>query len=101
MVSAYANSRVLVVILSVLLLSWGTFANFTPANAILNCDGFVATIVGTSGDDLINGTPSDDVILGLSGNDIINGNGGNEIICSGSGSDVITTGSGNDYIHGV
>jgi len=100
MVSAYANSRALVVILSMLLLSWGTFANFTPANAILNCDGFVATIVGTSGDDLINGTPGDDVILGLSGNDIINGNGGDDIVCSGSGSDVVTTGSGDDYLHG-
>ncbi|MGQ0791412.1 MAG: S8 family serine peptidase [Nitrosopumilaceae archaeon] len=86
--------------LSVLLLSWGTFANFTPANAILNCDGHIATIIGTSSDDLINGTPGDDVILGLSGNDIINGNGGNDVICSGSGSDIVTTGSGNDYLHG-
>src|SRR3990172_4446461 len=34
MVSAYANSRALVVILSVLLLSWGTFANFNPALAV-------------------------------------------------------------------
>jgi subtilisin family serine protease len=34
MVSAYANSRALVVILSVLLLSWGTFANFNPAFAV-------------------------------------------------------------------
>src|SRR3990170_4882985 len=100
MVSAYANSRALVVILSVLLLSWGTFANFTPANAILNCDGFVATIIGTSGDDLIDGTPEDNVIMGLDGNDIINGNGGNDTVCSGSGSDVVTTGSGNDYLHG-
>src|SRR3989304_1195026 len=100
MVSAYANSRALVVILSVLLLSWGTFVNFTPANAILNCDGFVATIIGTSGDDLIDGTPEDNVIMGLDGNDIINGNGGNDIVCSGSGSDVVTTGSGNDYLHG-
>src|SRR3972149_5371838 len=100
MVAAYANSRALVVILSMLLLSWGTFANFTPANAILNCDGFVATIIGTSGDDLIDGTPEDNVIMGLDGNDIINGNGGNDIVCSGSGSDVVTTGSGNDYLHG-
>lgn len=101
MVSAYANSRALVVILSVLLLSWGTFANFTPANAVrLNCAGFVATIVGTSSDDVIDGTPGDDVIMGLDGNDIINGNGGNDVVCSGTGSDVVTTGSGDDYIHG-
>src|SRR3990172_92395 len=101
MVSAYANSRALVVILSVLLLSWGTFANFTSANAaVLSCDGFVAIIIGTSGDDLINGTPGDDVIMGLAGNDIINGNGGDDIICSGSGSDVVTTESGDDYLHG-
>ncbi len=100
MVSADANSRALVVILSVLLLSWGTFANFTPANAVLDCDGFPASIVGTSRDDVIDGTTGDDVIMGRAGNDIINGNGGNDIICSGSGSDVVTTGSGNDAIHG-
>ncbi|HXV66070.1 MAG TPA: S8 family serine peptidase [Nitrosopumilaceae archaeon] len=100
MVSAYANSKALVVILSVLLLSWGTFANFTPAHAVLNCDGYVATIVGTFGDDLIEGTAGDDVILGLEGNDVINGNGGNDVICSGPGNDVVTTGSGDDQIHG-
>ena len=100
MVSAYANSRALVVILSVLLLSWGTFANFNFAYAVLDCDGFPASIVGTSGDDVIEGTTGDDVIMGRAGNDIINGNGGNDIICSGSGSDVVTTGSGNDAIHG-
>jgi len=33
MVSAYDNSRALVVILSMLLLSWGTFANFDFAYA--------------------------------------------------------------------
>jgi len=100
MVSAYANSRALVVILSVLLLSWGTFANFNFAYAVLDCDGFPASIIGTSGDDVIEGTTGDDVIMGRAGNDIINGNGGNDIICSGSGSDVVTTGSGNDAIHG-
>jgi Ca2+-binding RTX toxin-like protein len=100
MVSADANSRVLVVILSALLLSWSTFANFTPAHGILNCDGYAATIIGTSGGDLIEGTAGDDVILGLEGNDIINGNGGNDIVCSGSGNDLVTTGPGDDQIHG-
>ena len=100
MVSAYANSRALVVLLSMLLLSWGTFANFNFAYAVLDCDGFPASIVGTSSDDVIEGTTGDDVIMGKAGNDIINGNGGNDIICSGSGSDVVTTGSGNDAIHG-
>ncbi len=69
----------------------------TPAG---DCDGHPATIVGTSGDDVIVGTSGDDVILGLAGDDIINGNGGNDIVCSGSGNDIVTLGSGNDEIHG-
>ncbi|MGZ5214522.1 MAG: hypothetical protein ACXWEN_12345, partial [Actinomycetota bacterium] len=40
------------------------------------CQGQVATIVGTPGDDVITGTPGNDVIVGLGGNDVINGMGG-------------------------
>ncbi len=100
MVSANANSRILVVVLSVILLGSATFANFKSANAVFDCDGHLATIVGTPGDDVIVGTPGNDVIMGLAGDDIIDGNGGCDIICTGAGSDVVTTGSGNDMIHG-
>lgn len=86
--------------ISMILLAGGTFANFSPVYAVLDCDGHPATIVGTPGNDILDGTPGDDVILGLDGDDIINGNGGNDIVCSGNGNDVVTTGSGNDEIHG-
>src|SRR2546428_237505 len=51
------------------------------------CHGQTATIVGTSGDDLIKGTSHADVIVGLGGNDVIYGYDGNDVICGGPGDD--------------
>jgi hypothetical protein len=45
------------------------------------CNGMPATIVGTSGDDVLEGTDGDDVIQALDGNDVVFGRGGNDIIC--------------------
>ena len=64
------------------------------------CNGVAATIVGTSGDDVLNGTSGDDVIVGLAGNDIINGRGGNDIICGGRGDDDLSGGGGQDLLKG-
>ena len=64
------------------------------------CNGVAATIIGTSGDDVLNGTSGDDVIVGLAGNDIINGRGGNDIICGGRGDDDISGGNGQDLLKG-
>jgi Ca2+-binding RTX toxin-like protein len=64
------------------------------------CDGHRATIVGTSGDDVIQGTESSDVIWGGPGNDKIYGGLGNDIICGGPGDDLIHGGRGNDWIEG-
>ena len=50
--------------------------------AQFTCHGFAATIVGTSGNDLLIGTPGDDVIVGLGGNDNIKGWGGKDRICA-------------------
>ena len=36
------------------------------------CNGEPATIVGTTGDDVLRGTAGDDVIVGLDGDDLIN-----------------------------
>ena len=64
------------------------------------CNGYLATIVGTEGDDVINGTAVADVIAGLGGDDVISGLGGDDIICGGNGKDVIRGGTGRDLIRG-
>jgi RTX calcium-binding nonapeptide repeat (4 copies) len=64
------------------------------------CAGRVATIVGTSGPDIIPGTKYPDVIVGLGGDDTITGNSGNDIICGGPGNDRIFGGNGNDTAYG-
>jgi len=78
----------------------GFLAAPTTAAAAITCDGEVATIVGTAGNDLINGTAGRDVIHARSGNDTINGKGGNDLICAGKGDDTVRGGSGNDTIFG-
>ena len=100
MVSAYANSRILVVGLSVILLSSATFANFNQALAFENCMGYPVTIMGTPGNDELVGTTGNDVIYGGAGNDIIDGLDGDDIICTGLGDDVVNAGPGNDKIFG-
>ena len=64
------------------------------------CDGKKATIVGTSGDDVIQGTEKSDVIVGGPGDDKIYGGLGNDTICGGPGDDLIHGGRGNDWIEG-
>lgn len=44
------------------------------------CDGLVATIVGTEGDDELVGTDQQDVIVGLGGNDVISGGASNDVV---------------------
>lgn len=64
------------------------------------CNGKVATIVGTAGDDVLQGTKGRDIIVGLAGDDTIRGAGGNDLICGGNGDDIINGGAGNDNIFG-
>lgn len=64
------------------------------------CKGKVATIVGTSFNDVISGTNGPDVIAGLGGNDTINGLGGNDIICGNSGRDKLYGNAGKDTLLG-
>ncbi|MDJ0961426.1 MAG: M66 family metalloprotease [Acidimicrobiia bacterium] len=68
------------------------------AEASPMCDGQVATIVGTSGDDVLVGTLGNDVIVGKGGNDLIKGKGGDDIICANGGNDEINGGPGADRI---
>lgn len=63
------------------------------------CGGQRVTIMGTSGDDVLNGTPGRDVIAALGGDDVIYGRQGNDIICAGHGDDEVFGGDGADTIY--
>lgn len=73
-----------------------------PVSALTTntCNNLLATIVGTSGDDLLVGTSGNDVIAGLGGNDQILGLDGNDVICGDGGHDRIDGGTGDDTIFG-
>ena len=76
-------------------------ATAAPASAAVpKCHGFAATIVGTSGDDVLIGTNGNDVIVAKGGNDYVNGRRGLDIICGGLGSDKLFGGPGNDLLYG-
>jgi Ca2+-binding RTX toxin-like protein len=75
-------------------------ASAAETGATPMCDGRRATIVGTSGDDVINGTEKADVIWAGPGDDTVYGGLGNDIICGGSGDDLIHGGRGNDWLEG-
>ncbi len=62
------------------------------------CNGLVATIVGTPGNNVLIGSKKNDVIVGNGGNDVVVGGGGNDSICLGDGNDIVLTSSGNDTI---
>ena len=69
-----------------------------PGSVGPHCNGRPATIVGTSGADVLLGTDGDDVIVSYGGGDTIDGRGGADIICSGNGDDEILGGPGDDEI---
>lgn len=64
------------------------------------CEGEVATLVGTTGADVLTGTAQRDVIAGLGGDDRIEGRGGNDLICAGPGDDLVRGGPGRDRVLG-
>lgn len=49
----------------------------------------MATIDGTSGDDILIGGSEDDLILGLSGDDLLEGQAGNDTLDGGNGDDIL------------
>jgi len=78
-----------------------TTSSKPPTKPTVYCAFHRATIVGTSGNDVLTGTPGADVIAGLGGPDTIIGLGGNDRICGGDGSDKILAGAGDDYVAGT
>ncbi len=72
----------------------------TARAATAECLGEPATIVGTSGDDVLVGTQGRDVILARGGDDVIRGLGGRDLICAGPGHDFVLAGRGDDIVQG-
>jgi Ca2+-binding RTX toxin-like protein len=70
--------------------SFSLVAPAAHAGAPVMCQGKVATIVGTAGDDTLTGTTAPDVIAGLGGDDTIESGGGLDLICGGQGADMIS-----------
>jgi Ca2+-binding RTX toxin-like protein len=68
--------------------------------SVRGCLDETATIVGTTGNDVITGTEGRDVIRGLRGNDVIKSLGGDDIVCGDKGVDKIRTGEGDDNARG-
>ncbi len=85
---------------TLILLTLAGFLLASPALLAQTCDGQVATIVGTPGDDDLSGTPGDDIIAGLGGSDRIQGLGGNDLICGDDGDDDLIGGDGDDELIG-
>ncbi len=64
------------------------------------CQGAAATIVGTSGANVINGTAHRDVILAGAGDDQVFAGGGSDLVCAGTGFDLVGGGPKGDSIKG-
>ena len=63
------------------------------------CHGRPATIVGTSGVDVLTGTRGADVIVAGDGRDWIAAGNGNDTICTGAGADTVRGGLGDDEVN--
>ena len=81
----------------------GAFGAARPAigaTGTVTVSGYVCTIVGTPGNDVLHGTPGPDVICGLGGNDVLIGDGGNDVLLGGPGRDALLGGLGSDVLLG-
>jgi Ca2+-binding RTX toxin-like protein len=71
-----------------------------PPPITVSCKGQLATLVGTSGNDVLTGTSGKDVVVALGGNDRISTLGGNDVVCAGAGKDRANGGGGKDRLLG-
>jgi len=60
----------------------------------------MATITGTSGNDVLSGGAGDDSLVGGAGADTLSGGGGNDVLSGGTGDDVVEGGAGADTLSG-
>lgn len=68
--------------------------------ALLRCGGKMATIIGSTGKDVLKGTSGKDVIVGLGGRDTIKSRDGKDIVCGGPGRDLLDGGTKRDRLFG-
>jgi Ca2+-binding RTX toxin-like protein len=71
-----------------------------PPPPTVRCAGRTATIVGTTGADVLTGTGGRDVIAALGGNDRVRAGRGNDLVCAGFGRDRVAGGRGRDSLRG-
>lgn len=76
------------------------FVAAAPADDVRRCQGKVATIVGSAGNDVLVGTDRRDVIWAGAGDDAVEAGLGSDVICAGPGDDAVAGGRGNDEIRG-
>ena len=67
----------------------------------LECQGKVATVVGTNFKDELKGTGDKDVIVAMGGEDKVSAKGGNDIICGNGGPDQLKGSDGKDKLFGA
>jgi Ca2+-binding RTX toxin-like protein len=75
-------------------------ASPAAGGAALRCNLRVASLSGTTGDDVIRATPGPDVVHARGGDDQVWGLGGNDEVCGGRGDDRIYGGRSDDSVHG-
>jgi Ca2+-binding RTX toxin-like protein len=71
-----------------------------PPPPTQQCRGRAATIVGTTGNDVLTGTSGRDVVAALGGNDRVSTLGGNDLVCAGAGKDRVNGKGGKDRLLG-
>jgi uncharacterized repeat protein (TIGR01451 family) len=76
-----------------------TTVNKAPAAP--TCFGKEATIVGTSGDDVLTGTDGKDVIVARAGRDQVSALGNKDLVCSRGGADLVDAGPDADRVSGA
>jgi Ca2+-binding RTX toxin-like protein len=68
------------------------------------CPGFggsdLASLVGTSGPDILTGTAVREVVCGSRGDDVLRGGGGGDVVLGGGGADRVIGGDGGDFLEG-
>jgi len=90
----------IVAVPALLAVAFAAQAAAAPEDEPPRCRGEAATIVGTSGDDVLQGSEERDVIWAGPGDDVVYGARGSDLICGGPGADMILGGRGNDTING-
>ena len=94
------SSYVAGTVVGVVSVAWGMLVTPVSADPVRSCQGQVATIVGTDGDDTLTGTDAADVVWLGDGIDTFHGGDGNDLVCGGAGPDSLYGEAGDDRLYG-